>query len=106
MSVDIPKLIEKINSGGFSRQQLETLRKNAIAKGGAPEVVSACESMLATLPKPRKGGAGKMKDEIAETRNGFVVMRSAYGSSGKLIKPELVAVAKGCNPSPAPSIRQ
>jgi len=45
MSVDIPKLIEKVNSGEYTRQQLETLRKNAIAKGGAPEVVAACEAI-------------------------------------------------------------
>jgi len=30
MGVDIPKLIEKVNSGEFTRQQLETLRKNAM----------------------------------------------------------------------------
>ena len=94
MGVDIPKLIGKINSGDYSRHQLETLRKNAIAKGGAPEVVSACEAMLETLPRPRKGRAGKAKDKIAEQRNGFVIMRSAYDNSGELIKPELVSVAK------------
>ncbi len=96
MGVDIPKLIEKINSEKFTRQQLENLRKNVIAKGGtgAKKVVSACESQLAALPKSRKGGGGKSKDTVAETKNGFVIMQSAFNSTGHLLKPELVEVAK------------
>ena len=94
MSANIEKLVEKVNSGNLSRKELENLLKNAIAKGGAELVVIACEQMLAKLPKARTGGAKKASYEIAEKRNGYNIMSSAYDSLGKLIKPELVDVAE------------
>jgi hypothetical protein len=70
------------------------LRKNAITKGGAEVIVSACDSMLATLPKPRSGGGRKASTEVAEKRGGYNIMSSAFDSSGNLIKPELIEVAE------------
>ncbi|WP_156152863.1 hypothetical protein [Aeromonas sp. L_1B5_3] len=93
MNANFDKIIEKINSGKLTRKELENLRKNAIAKGGANVVVSACESMLAILPRPRSGGS-KPSSEVAEKRSGYNIMSSALDSSGNLIKPELIEVAE------------
>ena len=45
MSSNFDKIIEKVNSGKLTRKELENLRKNAINKGGADDVVTACDSM-------------------------------------------------------------
>lgn len=94
MSANFEKIIEKVNSGKLTRKELENLRKNAIAKGGAEVVVSACDTMLATLPKPRSGGGSKPSTEVAEKRSGYNIMSSALDSGGNLIKPELIEVAE------------
>lgn len=94
MSVDIKKLVAKVHSGKFSRKELENLRKNAISKGGAEDVVTACDQMLASLPKPRGGGTRKTSSSIAEKRNGYTIMSTAYDSDGNLLKPGLVKVAE------------
>ena len=95
MSANFDKIIEKVKSGKLTRKELENLRKNAIARGGAEVVVSACDTMLATLPKPRSGGgARKAAEDIAEKRSGYNIMSSAYDAAGRLKKPELIEVAE------------
>ena len=94
MSVSFDKIIEKVNSGKLTRKELENLRKNAINKGGADTVVSACDTMLATLPKQRSSGTRQTSSEVAEKRSGYNIMASAYDSNKNLLKPELVEIAE------------
>ena len=95
MSANFDKIIEKVNSGKLTRKELENLRKNATNKGGADTVVTACDEMLATLPKPRSGGGARQASaEVAEKRSGYNIMASAYDSNKNLIKPELVEIAE------------
>ena len=57
MPIDIDKIIRKIQSGEYSRNNLEVLRKNALKKGGADseKVVSACsEELEKSKPKNNK----------------------------------------------------
>ncbi len=46
MAIDVNKYIEKIKSGQYSRKELETLRKNAMAKEGMDKIISACDEEL------------------------------------------------------------
>jgi hypothetical protein len=94
MAVDIKKKVELVRSGTYSRQQLENLRENA-GRLGATEVVSACDEMLAKLPKLRARTTRADRDqEVVESRSGFAIMRSAYDDQGELLKPRLVPVAE------------
>lgn len=94
MTVDIKRKVEQVRSGTYSRQQLENLRSNA-GRLGVEEVVSACDEMLAKLPKSRGRPAGADIDhEVVERRSGYSIMRSAYDDNSKLLKPHLVPVAE------------
>lgn len=88
------KVIEKINSGRYSRKELETLRKNALEIGNAEIVVSACDEMLATLVKKQSPASTRTPDNIAEERAGYSIMVSALDAEGQLITPELVGIAE------------
>ena len=94
MSANYDKIIEKVNSGIYSRKELENLLKNGLSKGGAEDVISACESMLSTLPNSRTGISKKASEEIAEKRKGYNIMSAAFDSTGNLIKPDLISVAE------------
>jgi hypothetical protein len=94
LTVNIAKKIEQIRSGNYSRQELETWRENASARG-APEVVSACDEMLAKLPQPRgRRSAADHDHEVVESRVGYTIMRSAFGDDGNMRMPYLVPVAE------------
>ena len=59
MNSRIENALERVKSGKLSRQQLESLRKNALRIGDAEDVVEACDQMLSKLPKPRGRGERK-----------------------------------------------
>jgi len=59
MDSRIENALGRIKSGKLSRQQLESLRKNALRIGDAEDVVEACDQMLSKLPKPRGRGVRK-----------------------------------------------
>lgn len=49
MAMDIDKYVERVQSGKYSKQQLESLLKNASAREGAERVVQACKEALDDL---------------------------------------------------------
>ena len=94
MSSKYAKIISKIESGKLSRKELEILLKNARAKGGGEDVISACELMLSQLPKSRAGGGRKASAEISEKRDGYNIMAAAIDEKGNLYSPELIEIAE------------
>jgi hypothetical protein len=94
MNSNYEKIIEKVNSGNLSRKELDNLLKNATTKGGAEDVVLACEKMLASLPQKKTTGGKKASSEIVENRDGYNIMAAAYNPDKSLVTPELVELAE------------
>jgi hypothetical protein len=93
MKLIVDKALQSANSGNLSRQELENLRKNALRMDGAEQVVEACDRMLSMYHESKSGSTREISSVIAETRNGYNIMCSAFTESGVLIKPELTLVA-------------
>jgi hypothetical protein len=94
MTSKYEKIIEKVESGKLSKKELETLLKNATAKGGADDVIAACESMIASLPKSRVGSSARSSGAVSEKRDGYNIMASAINAKGDLYLPALIEVAE------------
>jgi len=93
MDTRIDRALIRVKSGKLTRNELENLRKNALRIGGAEQVVEACDQILSKLPLAKKGGIRKTSSTIAESKNGYNIMSSAFDTNGKLLKPELLSVA-------------
>ncbi|WED24726.1 hypothetical protein L3Q72_17780 [Vibrio sp. JC009] len=100
MAVNIAELIEKIRTGKYSNQQLLNIRKNAESKGFT-EVMSVCDEILAQSAKVQSTGRrGSKNDRVVDSREGFVIMQSAYDDDSNLINPELIKVAQELSTNP------
>ena len=93
MAVDLSKIVEKINDGGYSMGELQNLKKNAIDRG-IEKIVIACDAAMLANSKTTNVRTKKTHEEIAELRCGFNVMASAFGDDNRLLKPELISVAE------------
>jgi hypothetical protein len=92
MNSKIENALSKVNSGKLNQQQLENMKKNAIRIGGADEVVSACDEMLARLPKSGGGKGGNRGSGPVIGKEGYSVSAAAYDDNGELKKPELMPI--------------
>ncbi len=90
----IKELIERIEGGKYDLKQLTNLHKNIIDKGGDEALVEACVNNLAKLKRAKTASARSPSNEIAETRNGFDILKSAFDSGGNILKPELIEIAE------------
>ena len=88
-------ILDNIANGKYGRKELETLLKNATKKGGHEDVIEACNLALAAMPKKASSGSrANPAGAIAEEKDGYAIMVSAYGKTGELLKPELMPIAK------------
>ena len=86
--------IEKIEAGALSREQLTTLRSNAIAKGGNEDLVAACDRALAQIARSKGKGQNGPDHVVAEKRPGYSIMASGMDSTGKVTDERLVPIAE------------
>jgi len=94
MNDRIKNAIERARSGKLSKKELGNLRNNALRIGDAEELILVCDEMLSKLPTRGKSGGRKSSVDIAEKKDGYNIVRSAYTDDGILRKPELVGVAE------------
>jgi hypothetical protein len=85
--------IEQVTSGAFSKEQLQTLRTNAIAKGGNDELVEACDKALAQIARTKGKGKDGPDHVVAERRSGFAIMVSGLNNSGSIADERLLPLA-------------
>jgi hypothetical protein len=50
--------------------------------------------MLSQLPKSRTGGGKRASSEVAEKKDGYNIMASAYDTDNSLFSPELIEIAE------------
>ena len=93
MTIDIEKLIGKIQSGDYSRKNLEVLRKNALQKGGleSDKIATACSEEL-EKSKPNKSRKSKSNElDIATVWWLAIDSNNGHSSYQELKKRKVVA---------------
>lgn len=87
-------IIDNVVNGKYSKKELETLIKNATNKGGHEDIIAACKQELINVSKKPSTVSKRKNSNVAEEKDGYSIMRSAYTKEGDLRHPELIQLAK------------